>query len=235
LQGAAAGLGRPCPVVHREVRALLQSDLSPADYWDAAVRSKKRKELRRQANRLAELGVISHRRWAADDDLTPWVDAFLALEARGWKGANGSALRSGADTEGWFRRIMAGAAAQPDMLDLRAIDLDGRPIAMLISFYRGGGGFSFKTAFDEDLARFSPGVLLQQANLEMLTRPGLGWVDSCAAPDHPMIDSLWMERRALVWVNVPLAGGWNRAAFAAQSLAEAGWARVRTWKQEALS
>ena len=40
---------RAAPVVHREARALLASTLSPDAYWEAAVRGKKRKELRRQA------------------------------------------------------------------------------------------------------------------------------------------------------------------------------------------
>lgn len=35
--------GGEVEVVHREERALLDSDLSPAEYWDAAVRAKKRR------------------------------------------------------------------------------------------------------------------------------------------------------------------------------------------------
>ena len=35
------------------------------------------------------------------------------------------------------------------------------------------GAFSFKTAFDEDYARFSPGVLLQIENLALLERDGI--------------------------------------------------------------
>ena len=81
---------------------------------------------------------------------------------------------------------------------MRALDLDGRPLAMLVNFLCPPGGFSFKTAFDEGYARFSPGVLLQQANLDLLDHPRIMWVDSCAAPGHPMIDSVWRERRALV-------------------------------------
>src|SRR3546814_19538640 len=70
-------------VVHREERALLESPLSPDDYWDAAVRAKKRKELRRQANRLAEQGAVGFRRWRTGEALNPGIAAFLALEARG--------------------------------------------------------------------------------------------------------------------------------------------------------
>ncbi|SKB61376.1 GNAT family N-acetyltransferase [Sphingopyxis flava] len=229
LVEAARARGGEAVTVHREARALLESDLSPEAYWEAAVRAKKRKELRRQASRLAEEGALAFRRWQTKEALDPWLDAFLALEACGWKGRAGSALASHADTEAWFRAMLTGAAAA-GRLDLRALDLDGCPIAMLVSFLSPPGGFSFKTAFDEDYARFSPGVLLQQDNLDLLKDPRLAWVDSCAAPGHPMIDSVWRERRRLVWVNVPLGGRADRMRFAALRQVEILW---RRWKRSA--
>ncbi|HKX87648.1 MAG TPA: GNAT family N-acetyltransferase, partial [Sphingopyxis sp.] len=67
--------------VHREARALLDSTLSPEDYWETAVRAKKRKELRRQANRLADEGQVGFRRWQTGEPVEPWIAAFLELEA----------------------------------------------------------------------------------------------------------------------------------------------------------
>ncbi len=226
LADVARVRGGAAETVHREERALLESSLSPTDYWDEAVRPKKRKELRRQANRLAELGEVRFRRWQAGEAIDPWIDAFLDLEARGWKGRAGSALASHSDTQAWFRAILAGAA-EAGRLDMRALDLGDRPLAMLINFLSPPGGFSFKTAFDEDYARFSPGVLLQQANLDLLGDAQIEWVDSCAAPGHPMIDSVWRERRALVWINVPLSAPGDRLRFAILTKAERFW---RRWK-----
>src|SRR3546814_8969695 len=94
----------PYTTLFRSERALLESPLSPGDYWDAAVRAKKRKELRRQANRLAEQGAVGLRRWQAGEGLDPWITAFLTLEARGWKGRAGSALASHRETEAWLDR-----------------------------------------------------------------------------------------------------------------------------------
>ncbi len=110
---------------------------------------------------------------------------------------------------------------------MRALDLDERPLAMLINFRAPPGGFSFKTAFDEEYARFSPGVLLQQENLDLLDDPAIAWVDSCAAPGHPMIDSVWRERRALVWVNAALSSPADRLRFAMLARIERLW---RRWK-----
>jgi hypothetical protein len=85
---------------------------------------------------------------------------------------------------------------------------------MLVNFLASPGSFSFKTAFDEAFARFSPGVLLQIDNLAILDRPEIAWMDSCAAEQHPMIDSLWAERRALIRVTIPLTGVQRRLAYA---------------------
>jgi CelD/BcsL family acetyltransferase involved in cellulose biosynthesis len=211
--------------VHCEARALLESDLSPEAYWDAAVRPKKRKELRRQSARLADTGVLDQRHWQAGEDVAPWLDAFLTLEAQGWKGQAGSALASDPATQAWARTIIAGAAAA-NRLDMRMLAQNGAPLAILINFLCPPGGFAFKTAYAEGLARFSPGVLLQQANLGLLDAADIDWIDSCAAPGHPMIDSIWRERRSLVWVNAAIGGRAQRLHYAALTRAEAAWRRL---------
>lgn len=226
LHRVVASRGGQVATVMRHERALLQSDLSPDAYWTAAMRGKKRKELRRQMARLAETGAVRFVDWRAGDDVRPWMDAFLSLEAQGWKGAAGSALAVADDTRAWFTALIP-AAAEAGRLDMRAMHWDDRPIAMLISFLSPPGGFSFKTAFDESLSRFSPGVQLQQHALTLLNDNRIDWVDSCAAPNHPMIDSIWQERRGIVRVSVPLGGSVRRGLFAGVIAAEAAWGRLR--------
>lgn len=205
LVDAAAALRRPCETVHRTIRALLASPLSPEAYYADTVRKKKRKELGRIARRLGDLGTVTNATLTRADEIAPWTDAFLRLEQAGWKGRAGSALASAPDTAAFFRDVVAGAFAA-GRLEFRRMDLDGAPIAMLINFIASPGSFSFKTAFDERYARFSPGVLIQLDNLALMSRPDIDWMDSCAAEGHPMIDSLWGERRAIVRVSVPLSG-----------------------------
>ena len=205
LEAAAGALGRGCPIVHRTVRAALASSLSPAAYYEAQVRKKKRKELKRLQNRLAEMGDVAARTLVRGEDVGPWIDAFLALERAGWKGRAGSALGCAPATETFFREAITGAA-EAGRLDFLRLDLDGRPIAMLVNFLAPPGAFSFKIAFDEDFARLSPGVLIQLENLQILGRGDIAWMDSCAIENHSMIDSLWGERRSVVRVTVRLAG-----------------------------
>jgi CelD/BcsL family acetyltransferase involved in cellulose biosynthesis len=226
LAEAAARLGRPSPVVHRRSRAMLASNLSPRAYYEAAVRTKKRKEYRRQSARLAELGTLVCDTLGADGDARAWCDSFLALEASGWKGRLGSALAVDPASAAFFRDAFLGAH-EAGRLEALALRLDGKPVAMLVNLIAPPGAFSFKTAIDEDYARFSPGVLLQIENLRLLARDEIDWTDSCAVENHSMINSLWTERRSIVRISVPLAGARRRAIFAAAHLMENGSALAR--------
>lgn len=204
--------GRQVEEVHFEARAMLASQLSPADYLEQALSAKKRKELRRQAKRLGGEGDLRIEYSQGDAGLVEWTESFLKLERSGWKGRAGSALACDTATAGMFRDILSGATAK-GRLERRTLSLDGRPLAMLASLRSGQGCFSYKTAFDESYARYSPGVLLQQANLATLDDPEIAWSDSCASADHPMIDHIWRERRGLARLSVAIGGSLRRAAF----------------------
>lgn len=204
LVHAAALNGRTCPVVHREKRPLLDSDLSADEYYTRNVSAKRRGEMARKRRRLAELGRLDVRELNSAEEVEPWCAEFLALEAKGWKGKAGSAMAADPATTRFFRRAIAEAFAVGRLSFLR-LDLDGRAIAMLTSFLAPPGAFGFKCTFDEDYARFSPGILLHIDNIRLLDRPGIEWIDSCANEDHP-VASLWSEWRTLVRVNVRLRG-----------------------------
>lgn len=199
-------------IVAEECRALLTGNASAAEYLETAMSPKKRKELRRQHNRLAEEGALSFERFDSAESLTTWTDEFLALEAAGWKGAAGSALASAPETAAFFTQALAGAA-QARRLERLALRLDGRAIAMLVNLMTAPGAYSFKTAFDEDYARFSPGMLLQLENLTLLERPDIQWADSCAVEGHPMIERLWRDKRRMVSRNIAIGGPLRRALF----------------------
>lgn len=219
LIAVCADQNRRAALVHREDRALLHSELAGEGYFEAALSGKKRKELRRQHTRLSELGKLAVERSRDADGVDAWADAFLALERSGWKGSAGSAMASDPRTAALLRESLRGAA-QRGKLERLALTLDGAPIAMLATFLTPPGAFSYKTAFDERFARFSPGVLLQRENLALLDDPALSWCDSCAAANHPMIDHLWRERRAMGRVSIAIGGRVRRALFGAVASAE---------------
>ena len=212
---------RPAAKVLEGDRALLATQLSAEDYLAEALSAKKRKELRRQHRRLAEEGDLTVERCEDEKGITCWTEEFLTLEASGWKGREASALASARPTASLFRAVMAEAATR-GRLERLAIRLDGKAIAMLATFTAASGAFSYKTAFAEDYARFSPGVLLQREALSLAQRPGINWIDSCAGAGHPMIDHFWRERRRIAHYSLAIGGSARRALFAQLSRLETG-------------
>jgi CelD/BcsL family acetyltransferase involved in cellulose biosynthesis len=219
LCAVLADQGRASALVHREDRALLKSTQSPDAYFEAAISAKKRKEMRRQYNRLSELGVLRFERQNDNASLSEWIEKFMVLEQSGWKGSGGSALASHHATGDLFRDALAGAAAS-GKLERLTLSLDAEPLAMLVNFLTPPGAFSYKTTFDERYAHFSPGVLIQRENLALLEQTGIEWCDSCAAADHPMIDRIWRERRAIGRLSIAIGGPLRRVMFRALAHAE---------------
>ena len=198
----------------RHERAFLKSDLDEEAYLAANIRKKKRKEFNRLWNRLADLGTLEFTTHEGGDNPDTWIARFLTLEARGWKGKRGTAMKVRANERAYFEEICRGAH-RAGTFHCSELTLDGKPLAMLASFRSGGGVFTFKIAFDESYSRYSPGTLLMLKAIGAFLRDDkVDWVDSCAVPGHPMIDHIWAERRTmssmLVTTNhfftVPLAG-----------------------------
>ncbi len=150
------------------------------------------------------------------------------MEHRGWKGREGTALACNPCEANFLETVAQGAHAA-GKLDFHRLDLDGKPIAMLINFLTGKGGFSYKIAFDEDYARYSPGILIERYNMRILDRPDIDWVDSCATENHKMIESIWAERREIVRITVPIGSQRKRWVFRASRMAEDASSIARSW------
>ena len=219
LRSVCARADRPMRVVASEQRAALLSGPTPDEHLQRCLERKRRKELARKRRRLEELGELRFTRQTDDAGLDDWVDDFLALEAAGWKGSQGSALGCAPATTAMFRESLAGAA-RDNRLERLAFHLDGRPIAMLCNFIAPPLSFAFKTTYDESLAKLSPGVLLQVENLALLERADIALSDSCAAPGHPMIDHIWLDRREIVKVSIAIGGIVRRTIGAALTATE---------------
>lgn len=196
---AERGLGQG-ETGHHE-RAFLDASMDGETYLATHMRKKKRKEYNRLWNRLAETGALAFETPDATLNLDRWLEDFLSLERSGWKGKRGTALAERTNEREFFESMCRDAQAQ-GKFHAAQIVLDGKPIAMLASFVAGRGAYSFKIAYDEAHARFSPGALLMMKVIGAFhDDPRIDWVDSCAIPNHPMIDHIWAERRAMRELN----------------------------------
>ena len=179
---------------HKRARAALPATSAPLGGIDSSLPKKRVKEWARQRRRLAEGGALAY---TASTDARG-VEEFLALEARGWKGARGTALRDDPALARFTRAMLEGFAAE-GRLTIHRLARDGAPIAIGLVLRAQRRAFYWKTAYDEAFAAFSPGVQLTLDLSRAVERDAsIALTDSCAIPDHPMIDSLWTARLALV-------------------------------------
>jgi CelD/BcsL family acetyltransferase involved in cellulose biosynthesis len=169
----------------------------PDTYLQVTLSGQRRRGLERRRRRLVEAGRLEFAALGPGDDAASWADAFLACEAAGWKGHQGTALACSEADRCFFRAVLTAAHARGRLMAL-ALHLDGRPIALRCSLLSCGGAFAFKTTYDEALAGYSPGVLLELETIRRLhlQRP-VDWMDSCAAGDNELLNALWQDRRHL--------------------------------------
>jgi CelD/BcsL family acetyltransferase involved in cellulose biosynthesis len=185
--GVHAAFGR-----HR--RAALMPGDDRAAYLVRAIGAKRRKELRRQRHRLADGGALGFSLARTPAEVAPALREFMALEAAGWKGRAGTAMAQRAEI-GRFVETAVTALAARRQASVARLCCGPRPLACAVVLRSGSGAWGWKIAYDEGFAAASPGVQLYLDLTEaLLADPTIAFVDSCAVPDHPMIDHIWRER-----------------------------------------
>lgn len=222
-------------------RPILKSELDGKQYLEQALSSASRKKLRQHRRRLEEKGKLELNVWDTPESTQEALEDFLRLEASGWKGRGGTALLCD-QTEARFVRGMMSALAEHGDAAIHALYLDGKPIGMQIVLRAGPVAFTWKTAYDETIRDFSPGMLLlEDYTRAFLADKGIAFVDSCAYDDSGFM-AAWSERYTIaqVWIHAGRGGSMGflllcrlqKAASALRAVAKdfsRSWRR--TWKK----
>jgi len=220
LDGIVARRGGQIAAFARHSRALLIPGAERAGYLERAISGKRRKKLRWQRKRLADNAAVITTSTGEVAAVAKGVEDFIALEAAGWKGRAGTAVRDQTDIR-QFLTAAVGALADEGKVRLARLFVDTRPIAATVTLTSGTTAWCWKIAYDETFAHASPGVqLLLDATQDLLDTPHIARADSCATENHPMIDHVWRERLVVAdrLINV---GPGNRASFALARALEA--------------
>ena len=225
LVGAAIREKLPLALASQHERAMVQSGEVEGDIR-RSLPTKRRKEFARQMRRLGELGAVTIETVSDTTQVRAGFEEFLALEAKGWKGKGGTALASSEATRLFAFEIVSRLSAI-DCCRISAIRVDDRAVAMLVTILSGATAYSWKIAFDEAFARFSPGAqLMLEAAVALLAEDGVQRIDSLAGADHKMIDHLWRGRRAMGTLVVGPEGGRLRQRVAVASLRSEAWLKA---------
>jgi CelD/BcsL family acetyltransferase involved in cellulose biosynthesis len=194
LQAALAARGWPTRTLSPFGRAVL--DGCDEGAYESHLGSRRRKDLGRRRRRLAELGRLEVTSVCDGEGLRRAVEAFLRLEASGWKGAGGTALACRPETAAYLRAAFTDAGGpvcpRADMLCL-----DGRPVAISLAFVCGGTAYMFKTAYDESLRRHAPGVLLEDEIVRLRRETGFAERLNSATLPGSVMEHLYPHREAI--------------------------------------
>lgn len=205
-------------------RAVARSADSLQDYV-ARWSKKKARNVRSRRRKLEDLGALSFKVLTpVDTGFSDSLNAVLALEESGWKGEQGTALTSQPHTSNFARQAFTDANADPET-HLAILELDGRIIAGQVNLIGQGYAFFIKSAYDETLSRYGPGVALYAWVLEKMLDEGLYMeLDSCADANHAL-EEIWLERKRVdeVFISAPsrFNGLQTDLVFGARSLIKA--------------
>ncbi|MGG7516870.1 GNAT family N-acetyltransferase [Allorhizobium undicola] len=197
LKALAISRDLPVLVTNRQSRPMLESLDDGDAYLAASVSKSHLREMRRQYRSLEKLGPVGYHVARQPDEVGQAMEDFLALEASGWKGRKRSALLSDRLRAAFAREAVTNLAGR-DAVRIHTLHLDGRCIASMVVFMMGAEAYTWKTAYDESLSRFSPGKLLvRELTRWHLEDANILRTDSCAVPDHPIMSRLWREREEM--------------------------------------
>jgi CelD/BcsL family acetyltransferase involved in cellulose biosynthesis len=110
---------------------------------------------------------------------------------------------------------MVADLARGGAASVHALHLDGKPVSTQIVLRAGPVAFTWKTAYDEAMHDFSPGMLLlEDYTKAFLADAQIARVDSCAFDESGFM-AAWSERQdiAQVWIDARPGGSWRFVMF----------------------
>ena len=172
----------------------------------ARVQRSFRQNLRRLGRRADSQGQVALEVADTPAALEEALTHFLDIEASGWKGRCGSAIRDDARLVGFYRALVRDFGAR-GQCRIHRLTLDGRTVAAQFAL-RGGRQLNLlKIGYDEAFSAIAPGHLLMMRIIER----------SCADPDldrlslvtHPSWAHLWKPQLAEVDHLTLTMPGWD--------------------------
>jgi len=153
--------------------------------WDdyiAGRPSKRTSRWAKQNRKFRGLGDVSVVRVGDAGEVDHLVDTLVDVESRSWKEAGGSTIR-GRGLEEFYRDLCRALAAEGWLRSFR-LELDGRVVAFILGVVYRGGFVALKTAYDESLAKHSPGMVLFHDAIADAFEQGLSRVDFLGEPSR---------------------------------------------------
>ena len=203
---ALAGAGARVEIRPAEITAVVDLSQGQAAYFQQ-LSKKLRANTNNAENGLRRLGELRCMEVAGQTDWLDWLDRAFALEAEGWKGAQGSAIAQNTALQDFYRQVLIQGQAQ-GRLRFFVLLLADRLIAFQILWRADDTDYGLRTGFVEDLAKYSPGNVLQRMSTQALFDEGVARKLDMLGPVTPWKARWQTGEETLLRIRV-YAPGWR--------------------------
>ena len=159
---------------------------------------KHRENVRKREKKAKKMGEVSYETVTGGSGLDAALEDGIRIEGSGWKGKEGTAIRSRPDTLRFYTRLAHRLAAR-EALELQFLRVGDRRVAFGYTLRHGAGRFMVKSSYDDAFGPISPVMLLIRAVLERAHEEGVREFDFLGGSD-PWKLSWTSETRAHDWL-----------------------------------
>lgn len=187
-----------------------------------------RKKLRQDWNRLSALGTVEVVNDRSPAAVRTAFERFLVMEQASWKGARGTALLSNG-RDAVFARTLVEKLSAVQCASVALLHVNGEAVAAQVLMYCGTTAYTWKTTFDAQFGKYSPGALLvDKVTDQLLSAADVRAINSCAAEDSFMAQ-LWAGRRPMVDMLIDVRAG-HSLGYRMEAGRQLGYQLLRRWR-----
>jgi len=193
--------------------------------WDSGLKSKFKSNLRNREKRIGALGEVEFTVARDTQDLRAAVRTFYDIEARGWKGEEGTAVTMQEGARKLFDGLLRGA---PEQTWVPILSVGGKPVAAQFLRVWANTMFLLKTSFDPEYSAYSPGQLITarvirygiENGMEVLDFLGasMPWKTDWAPEERPNVQLVFCAPspagRYTYWTRFGFKNGVKKVPFA---------------------
>lgn len=149
--------------------------------WSRNLRS----NIRRARRKLADLPDVRHTRADSPEQLDDALRTFLDLEASGWKGERGTAIKLDRRLTDFYQELTSRFGVRGEC-EIHTLWSGDQPLATQFLLRANDTLYELKLAYDENFAEIAPGNLLMEKVLQQCTqRPDIRYFNLVSdAPWH---------------------------------------------------
>jgi len=165
----------------------------PGEYSEVVARfsRNRRKKLNKTRRRLGERGQVSIEIVDGAAEVEEAYTQMLDLDATSWKGRQGDAIRERPQARRFYDSIVQWAT-EVGILRMAVLRLDERIVAADLLLESHGVVWAICGAYDEDYARYGPGILLIDGEVQWAIRQHASRFEFCGTEaDYKLI---WADR-----------------------------------------